>query len=162
MERTDPHAGIPGMLAVRFTHVVPSSRVSCSCPSLVPAQMTPFWRGDSAIPYTTPAYSTPMLSGVSPPELFMRLRSLRVRSGLITCQLCPPSRVRCTCWLPVYSVWWSCGEMSNGASHTKRYFCSSAGPLACCGHTSTCRNCRRFSSKRTTIPPTIPLPDAVL
>ena len=52
--------------------------------------------------------------------------------------------------------------MSRGASHTKRYFTPSAGPFDCCGHTSTLRNCRRFSSKRTTMPPTMPLPEAVL
>src|ERR1700737_3605738 len=58
-------------------------------------------------------------------------------------------------------VLWSCGEMWSGASHTKRYRTPSAGPLVCCGHTSTLRNCRRPSSKRTTIPPTIPEPEAV-
>ena len=101
MERTDPQKGMPGMFGVRLVHVAPLSRVSCTSPSLVPTQMVPLAFGDSAMPYTTPEYSTPMLSGVSPPELFMRDRSLRVRSGLITCQLLPPSCVRCTCWLPV-------------------------------------------------------------
>src|SRR5687767_8399559 len=58
-------------------------------------------------------------------------------------------------------VLWSCGEMCSGASHTKRYRTPSAGPFDCCGQTSTLRNWRRSSSKRTTIPPTIPEPDAV-
>src|SRR5450830_939972 len=58
-------------------------------------------------------------------------------------------------------VLWSCGEMSSGASQTKRYLRSLAGPLDCWGQISTLRNCRRSSSKRTTIPPTIPEPDAV-
>src|SRR3954470_22380693 len=51
--------------------------------------------------------------------------------------------------------------MCSGASHTKRYFKVAAGPLSCAGHTSTLRSWRLFSSKRTTMPPTIPEPDAV-
>ena len=51
--------------------------------------------------------------------------------------------------------------MSSGASQTKRYFTPSAGPFDWSGHTSTLRNCRRFSSKRTTMPPTMPEPDAL-
>ena len=49
---------------------------------------------------TTPAYSTPMLSRREAAGDCWRLLSLSVRSGLITCQLCPPSVVWCTCWLP--------------------------------------------------------------
>src|SRR5262245_59716259 len=51
--------------------------------------------------------------------------------------------------------------MSNGESHTKRYFTPSAGPFDWFGHISTFLNCRRSSSKRTTMPPTMPDPDAV-
>ena len=58
-------------------------------------------------------------------------------------------------------VLWSWGEMWSGASQTKRYFTPSAGPLDCWGHTSTLRNMRRFSSNRTTMPPTMPEPEAV-
>ncbi len=50
--------------------------------------------------------------------------------------------------------------MCSGASQTKRYRTPSAGPFDWCGQTSTLRNCRRFSSKRTTMPPTAPEPDA--
>src|SRR5512144_778967 len=100
MLRTDPHGGRPGMFFVTFVQVLPLSRVTWSRPSFVPAQITPRSLGDSASPYTTPAYSTPILSGVSPPELFMRVRSFNVRSGLITSHDCPPLVVRCTCWLP--------------------------------------------------------------
>jgi hypothetical protein len=56
------------MLPVTLTQWPPPSRVICSSPSFVPAQTTPFSRGDSAIANTTPAYSTPTLSGVKPPE----------------------------------------------------------------------------------------------
>ena len=120
MLRTAIHSGSPGMFSVTFVHVEPPSRVTCSSPSFVPAQINPSCTGDSAIPNTTPAYSTPMLSPVSPPESTMRLWSLSVRSGLITSQLWPPLRVRCTCWLPTYTLLLSCGEMWIGASHTKR------------------------------------------
>src|SRR5262249_4343302 len=92
-----PHGGRFGMFFVTFVQVLPPSRVSGSRPSLVPAQISPACLGDSEIANTTPAYSTPMLSGVRPPELCWRLLALSVRSGLISCQLWPPSVVWCTC-----------------------------------------------------------------
>ena len=86
---------------------------------------------------TTPAYSTPMLSGVRPPEGRCRVLSLRVRSGLISFQVSPPSDVACTCWLPTYTVLWSNGEMVSGKVHTKRYFTPPAGqPMVACGQIS--------------------------
>src|SRR5919199_6724430 len=91
-----PHVTSPGMFDVTFVHVVPPSRVTCTSPSFVPAQMSPFSRGDSAMANTTPAYSTPMLSGVRPPEIFWRLLSFLVRSGLISRHVRPPSDVACT------------------------------------------------------------------
>src|SRR5262249_20349297 len=51
--------------------------------------------------------------------------------------------------------------MWNGASHTNRYFKSAGGPFASSGHTSTLRSCRLFSSYLTTMPPTLPEPEAV-
>src|SRR6266566_4478251 len=111
---------MPGTFAVTFVHVLPPSRVTCTSPSLLPVQITPFCARDSAIAYTTSPYSTPMLSGVSPPDICCFDLSLRVRSGLITRQLRPPSLDMWTNWLPVYTVLWSWGEMVNGASHTKR------------------------------------------
>src|SRR6266487_313949 len=124
---TVPHDGIPGMFAVTFVQFFPPSRVTCTTPSFVPAQIRPALSGDSAIANTTSPYSTPMLSGVSPPEICCLLLSFRVRSGLITCQLLPPSVVMCTNWLPAYTRLWSCGEIVNGIVHTKRYFTSAAG-----------------------------------
>src|SRR5688572_3045071 len=110
----------------------------------------------------TQQYSTPMLSGVSPPEIFWRLLSLVERSGLITCQLCPPLVVRCTCWLVTNNVLLSCGETSTGKVHWNRYFNDSAGqPPVLCGHTSTLRNCRFFTLNLTTMPPRAPDPDAL-
>ncbi len=47
----------------------------------------------------TQQYSTPMLSGVRPPEMPIFVVSFVVRSGLMTSQLWPPFVVRCTCWL---------------------------------------------------------------
>src|SRR5216117_2268379 len=75
------------MLDVTLVQLLPPSRVTCSRPSFVPAQISPGFKGDSAIAKITSPYSTPMLSGVRPPEICCRLRSLSVRSGLITCQL---------------------------------------------------------------------------
>src|SRR5205814_8127439 len=62
-------------------------------PSFDPAQRILGSIGDSPIAKTTPAYSTPMLSGVSPPLIFWRLLSFRVRSGEITRHVLPPSAV---------------------------------------------------------------------
>src|SRR5260221_3042241 len=88
---TVTHTGRLGMFFVTFVQLLPPSRVTCTNPSLVPAQITPACFGDSAMAWTTSPYSTPMLSGVSPPELCWRLLSFSVRSGLISCQLCPAS-----------------------------------------------------------------------
>ena len=93
---TVPHTGMPGRLAVTFVQFFPPSRVTCTTPSFVPAHSSPALSGDSAIANTTSPYSTPMLSGVSPPEICCLLLSFSVRSGLITCQLLPPSVVMCT------------------------------------------------------------------
>src|SRR3954451_14392396 len=101
---TGPHFGSAGMFPVTLVQRPPLSRLTCSWPSLVPAQITPFSFGDSAIADTTPAYSTPTLSGVSPPERCWWLRSLSVRSGLIACHVCPPSVVRWTNCPPAYTV----------------------------------------------------------
>src|SRR5215472_1706954 len=146
-----PQSGMPGRLAVTLVQVLPASRVSCTRPSLVPAQMTPASLGDSAMAKTTPAYSTPMLSPVRPPENPMRVLSLRVRSGLMTCQLLPPSLVTCTNWLPTYTLLWSCGEMVSGNSQLKRYLTSAAvAPEVVSGQTSTSRYWRLRSSNRAT------------
>ena len=51
-----PSGGRPGSPAVTFSHVEPSSRVTWTCPSLVPAQITPRYRGDSAMAKRTAAY----------------------------------------------------------------------------------------------------------
>ena len=92
-----PHSIIPVTFAVTLVHVAPLSRVTWTRPSLVPAQINPLVSFDSAIANTTPAYSTPMLSGVRPPEIRCRDLSLRVRSGESSRQCWPPSVVTCTC-----------------------------------------------------------------
>ena len=88
------------MFGVTFVQCAPPSRVTWTRPSFVPAQITPFSGGDSAIENTTPAYSTERLSTVRPPESPIMLLSFRVRSGLIALQVCPPSDVAWTNWLP--------------------------------------------------------------
>src|ERR1041385_9106556 len=93
---TVPQGGRFGMFFVTLVQFFPPPRVTSTSPSLVPAQMTPACFGDSEMAYTTSPYSTPMLSGVRPPELCWRLLSFSVRSGLISCQLWPPSVDWCT------------------------------------------------------------------
>src|SRR5450759_841604 len=59
-------------------------------------------------------------------------------------------------------VLWSCGEIWNGASQTKRYFTSDAGyPPVLSGQTSTFCPDRVRVSKRTTMPTRLHDPDAV-
>src|SRR5262250_3143308 len=159
MLSTVPHSGKFGRFFVTLLQLFPPSRVTCTCPSFVPAQIKPASFGDSASAKITPAYSTPMLSGVSPPEICWRLLSLRVRSGLMICQLLPPSVVTCTNWLPTYTLLWSCGEIVTGNSQLKRYFTSAAvAPETLTGQTSTSRDWRLRSSKRATAPLTLPAP----
>src|SRR5260221_11854444 len=99
-----PHSGSPGRLRVTLVHVAPPSRETWTSPSFVPAQRRLGSSGDSAIANTTPAYSTPMLSGLSPPDRRCRFLSLRVRSLLSSRHDVPPSVVTCTCWLPTYTL----------------------------------------------------------
>src|SRR6266852_1280635 len=137
---TVPQSGRRRIFFVTLVQFFPPSRVICTYPSLVPAQITPASFGDSAIANTVPAYSTPILSGVSPPEICIRFLSFRVRSGLMICQLLPPSVVTCTYWLPTYTLLWSCGEMVTGNSQLNLYFTSAAlAPDTVSGHTSTSR-----------------------
>src|SRR3990170_8881852 len=117
---TVPQGGRLGMFFVTLVQVLPLSRVTCTWPSLVPAQMTPRSSLDSAIAITVKAYSTPMLSPVSPPENCCRVLSFVDRSGLITCQLWPRLVVRWTCWLPTYTVLRSCGDIVRGIVQLKR------------------------------------------
>src|SRR5712691_6096929 len=51
--------------------------------------------------------------------------------------------------------------MVSGAFQMKRYFRSAGAPFELSGHTSTSRPRRRFSSYRTTMPPTLPDPEAL-
>src|SRR5574342_242720 len=118
---TFPHGGRVGMLAVTFVHVVPPSCVTCTRPSLDPVQITPSFTGDSAMANSVAPSKVMRLSVVTPPELCWCVVSLRVKSGLITCQLAPPSEVRCTNWLPTYTWRWSWGGLR----------CSSAGSVVC-------------------------------
>ena len=89
------------MFFVTFVQVFPPSCVTCTRPSLVPAQMTPACFGDSAIEKTTLKYSTLRLSSVRPPESPSLLLSFSVRSGLISFHVTPPSWVASTYWLPM-------------------------------------------------------------
>ena len=95
MELTVPQSGIPLMFAVRFVQSTPPLRVTCTRPSSLPTQMSPFSFCDSATAKIVSYHSTPVLSPViGPPDHFCFVLSLRVRSGLIAFQVWPPSSVR--------------------------------------------------------------------
>src|SRR2546428_1897519 len=108
------HGGSFGMLPVTSAQCAPPSVDTCTSPSLDPVQSTPARTGDSASANSVAPSNVYRLSVVTPPELCWCVVSLRVRSGLITCQLEPPSVVTCTTWLPTYTFVCSCGEMTMG------------------------------------------------
>src|SRR5258708_20172547 len=112
-----PPWGKWGSFLVTLLQFFPASRVPCPCPSLVPAQIRPASFGDSVSAKITPAYSTPMLSGASPPEICWRLLAFRVRSGLMIFQLLPPSVVPCTNSLPTYTLFGSGGYITMEHAH---------------------------------------------
>ena len=86
-----PRGGKLGMLAVRLFQVLPSSLVMWSRPSLLPAQIWPFSRGDSAMANTVQLIGGSALSLTNGPKFLSSISgALVVRSGLMTFQLCPP------------------------------------------------------------------------
>src|SRR6266508_4760684 len=85
-----------GTLATTFVQLLPPSRVTCTLPSSVPAQMTCALRGDSLIAYTVVFISAAELSTVTPPDssCFCFSGSLVERSGEMRSHDCPLSRDR--------------------------------------------------------------------
>src|SRR2546422_7310278 len=129
-----------GMLPDTSVQCAPPSVVTFTRPSFDPTQSTPARIGDSASANKVAPSNVYRLSVVTPPELCWCVVSLRVRSGLITCQLAPPSVVTCTTWLPTYTFVWSWGEIAMGNVQFQRYL-RSAGrqPYPAPGHTRTVR-----------------------
>src|SRR5439155_22135644 len=102
------HSGIFG---VTFDQCWPSSVVTWTSPSSVPAHSVPLFTGDSASANTVSYYSTEVMSFVSGPPLGCCLDlSLRVRSPLICVQLCPSSVDLKTHSPAAYSTSGLCGE----------------------------------------------------
>src|SRR5262245_13587693 len=87
---TTAHAGMPLMFFDTSFHLAPPSFVYHTLPSLVPAQSRPRSTSDGAIAKITSGANCPRLSPTRPPEDTMYFGSCVDRSGLITCQLCPP------------------------------------------------------------------------
>src|ERR1051325_11470010 len=137
-----PQGGSLGIPPVTSFQVAPPSRVTCTTPSFEPAQITPAppCAGDSASANSVAPSNVMRLSVVTPPELRWWVVSFRVRSGLTTFQLAPPSVVRCTYWLPAYTFRWACGEIMIGNVQFQRYL-KSAGrqPQPASGQTRTLR-----------------------
>src|SRR3569832_100371 len=109
-----PSAGMPLIFFVTFCHVLPASRDRLTVPSVAPVQITPDCTGDSTIEYRAEPSYTIRLSACMPPESSWWLLSLRVWSGLITCQDWPPSWVMWTYWLLALSLLLSCGVFAFG------------------------------------------------
>src|SRR5712692_5523926 len=87
---TTPHDGMPVMFFDTSFHFAPPSFVCQTLPSFVPAQISPFSTSDAAIAKITSGANCPRLSPTMPPDGTMCAGSCVDRSGLITCQLCPP------------------------------------------------------------------------
>ncbi len=118
---------LPSPLGVASCHVAPASVETCTSPSSEPAHSTPGFTGDSANVNTVAYHSVPVISRViGPPTGPNVAGSCSVRSGLIACQLAPPSVVLNTCCAVAYSMFRSCGENTIGNVHWKRYGTSAA------------------------------------
>src|SRR3954454_23993165 len=94
MEETHENAGASLMFGATFFHVLPPSRVTCTLPSSVPAQMTFGSRGLSAMEMMVQWNSARVLSfEMSPPLAICFDLSLVERSGLIIVHVSPRSLV---------------------------------------------------------------------
>ena len=133
---------------VTSCQVFPPSRVRWISPSSVPAQRTAASLGEGASAYTTPRCSgragsvpryLPTFAGAS--------HILRVRSGLICCQLRPPSRVFQTVFEAKKSVRGSVGEKTMGWVRMTRY------PALRSGTGEMSWTCRVRRSQRVILPP---------
>src|SRR5205085_12515325 len=97
-------------------------------PSSDPAHSTPAFTGDSAKLKIVPYHSVPVMSRViGPPTPPSVAASWALKSGLIACQLAPPSVVLNTFCAVTYSVLRSCGEDTPGKVHWTREGTSVAG-----------------------------------
>src|ERR1043165_1021264 len=103
---------------VTLDQFLPPSRVICTRPSSLPVQIVPACTGDSVSVKIVSEYSTLLVSFViGPPDDACFDLSLRVRSGLMICQLLPSSVDLKSTLAAVYSVFGSCAEKSNGKFH---------------------------------------------
>src|SRR5512142_3132484 len=87
---------------VTFCQLAPASRVRCTRPVSVPAQISFVCSGDGAMLYTTPKPRCIALSlVVGPVDLAADVPGTApVKSGLISCQCRPPSTVFITHCVP--------------------------------------------------------------
>ena len=103
---------------VTMFQFVPSFRVSCTRPVLVPTQISPACTADGAIVVITPVG---FAAGV-----------FSVKSGLISVHVCALSPDFKTYCVPTYSALGSRGEKTRGVSHVYRYFAPGANTVAIC------------------------------
>src|SRR5688500_191391 len=102
-------------------HVRPPLNVTWIRPSSLPAQMMFSLMYDGAIVYTTPGCRLVALRSLAYlPTLGGTTESVRVRSGEISCQLCPPFVVCQTVFVAKYSLRGFTGENSTGAVRSAR------------------------------------------
>src|SRR5438445_554616 len=118
----------PSPGGVTFCQVAPPSRVTCTSPSSLPAQINPFTNGDSATANAMAYHSVPVMSPWIGPPLRPSVRgSARERSGEIFVHELPPFVLLKTYCAAVNSVDLSCGEKKRGKVQAKRYGTSLAG-----------------------------------
>src|SRR6185312_5825464 len=117
-------AGTPGTFFSRLVQVLPPSRVTCSRPSSLTVQITPFSLGLGTIWSRVVKFSAALASIVRPPLFAACCHSglSVVRSGLITVQEAPWSVDLWTYWLPMYTVPGSKGSTARAAFQLKRSF----------------------------------------
>src|SRR5271157_3648133 len=117
------------MYTVTFVQLAPPSRVTCTCPSSVPTQMTFGSFVDGVIRMTALKVSAPELSFTTgPPDDCCLLLSFSVRSGLIGFQVRPRSSLLKSTFPPAYSTVGLNGETAKPAFQLKRYGDSATPP----------------------------------
>src|SRR6266702_5083493 len=115
--------GRPGKCPDMLIQVFPPSRVTCTSPSSVPAQITFVSVGARVIVRMVLYVSAPEMSySIGPPLVTCFALSFRVRSGLIAVQCSPPSVVLKTTFPPKYTTFASVGDTAIGDVQLNRYF----------------------------------------
>ena len=105
---------VRGTFARTFVQDLPASRVTCTLPSSVPAQITPASTGDSTTLMSVACVSAPPRSPIAGAGPDVSSGLLVDKSGLMISHVSPRSALRIRRLLPRYTIFESCGERISG------------------------------------------------